>query len=56
MAELLALPESKAEDCLSDSVVSGAVTAKTDRLEGIADFSQVQDPLENLQRLELQHQ
>jgi len=48
MAELLALPESKAEDCLSDMVVSGAVTAKTDRLEGIIDFSQVQDPLENL--------
>jgi len=48
MAELLALPESEAEDCLSDMVVSGAVTAKTDRLEGIIDFSQQQDPLENL--------
>lgn len=49
MAELLALPESKAEDCLSEMVVSGAVSAKTDRLEGIIDFSQQdQDPLENL--------
>eukprot|EP00088_Acartia_fossae_P060400 TRINITY_DN7231_c0_g2_i1.p1 TRINITY_DN7231_c0_g2~~TRINITY_DN7231_c0_g2_i1.p1 ORF type:complete len:289 (-),score=104.84 TRINITY_DN7231_c0_g2_i1:86-952(-) len=49
MAELLALPESKAEDCLSEMVVSGAVTAKTDRLEGIIDFRQQnQDPLENL--------
>jgi len=48
MAELLALPESQAEDCLSDMVVSGAVQAKTDRLEGIIDFSQQQDPLENL--------
>ena len=33
---------------LFTQVVSGAVTAKTDRLEGIIDFSQVQDPLENL--------
>jgi len=48
MAELLALPESQAEDCLSDMVVSGAVQAKTDRLEGIIDFSQQRDPLENL--------
>jgi len=48
MAELLALPESKAEDSLADMVVSGAVQAKTDRLEGIIDFSQQQDPLENL--------
>jgi 26S proteasome regulatory subunit N5 len=48
MAELLALPESKAEDSLSDMVVSGAVAAKTDRLEGVIDFTQQSDPLENL--------
>jgi len=48
MAELLALPESKAEDSLAEMVVSGAVEAKTDRLEGIIDFSQQQDPLDNL--------
>jgi len=49
MAELLALPEEKAEDCLSEMVVSGAVTAKSDRLEGIIDFrDQNQDPLEAL--------
>eukprot|EP00088_Acartia_fossae_P060399 TRINITY_DN7231_c0_g1_i1.p1 TRINITY_DN7231_c0_g1~~TRINITY_DN7231_c0_g1_i1.p1 ORF type:complete len:486 (-),score=172.02 TRINITY_DN7231_c0_g1_i1:118-1575(-) len=48
MAELLALPETQAEDSLSEMVVSGAVSAKTDRLEGIIDFSQQQDPLENL--------
>jgi len=48
MAELLALSESKAEDCLADMVVAGSVNAKTDRLEGIIDFSQQQDPLENL--------
>jgi len=49
MAQLLALPEAKAEDSLSEMVVSGAVSAKTDRLEGIIDFSQQdQDPLENL--------
>jgi 26S proteasome regulatory subunit N5 len=49
MAELLALPESKAEDSLAEMVVSGAVSAKTDRLEGVIDFSQQdQDPLENL--------
>jgi len=49
MAELLALPEEKAEDSLSEMVVSGAVTAKSDRLEGIIDFrDQNQDPLEAL--------
>jgi len=48
MANLLALTESQTEDCLSDMVVAGTVTAKTDRLEGIVDFTQQQDPLENL--------
>jgi len=49
MAELLALSEEKAEDSLSEMVVSGAVTAKSDRLEGIIDFrDQNQDPLEAL--------
>lgn len=48
MAELLALSEAETEDCLSDMVVAGCVAAKTDRLEGIIDFSQQLDPLENL--------
>jgi len=48
MAQLLALTETETEDCLSDMVVSGTVSAKTDRLEGIVDFTQQQDPLENL--------
>ena len=40
MAHLLALTETETEDCLSDMVVAGTVTAKTDRLEGIVDFTQ----------------
>merc|ERR1712211_168650 len=36
------------EDRLSDMVVAGTVSAKTDRLEGIVDFTEQQDPLENL--------
>jgi len=48
MAQLLALTETETEDCLSDMVVSGTVTAKTDRLEGIVDFTEQTDPLENL--------
>merc|ERR1712098_621973 len=48
MAQLLALTETETEDCLSDMVVSGTVTAKTDRLEGIVDFTEQQDPLEAL--------
>jgi len=48
MAKLLALTEAETEDCLSDMVVSGVVSAKTDRLEGIIDFTEQQDPLENL--------
>merc|ERR1719392_234793 len=48
MATLLALTEAETEDCLSDMVVAGTVSAKTDRLEGIVDFTEQQDPLENL--------
>merc|ERR1711936_1069205 len=48
MAILLALTEAETEDCLSDMVVAGTVSAKTDRLEGIVDFTEQQDPLENL--------
>jgi len=50
MAQLLALTETETEDCLSDMVVAGTVSAKTDRLEGIVDFTshQCQDPLESL--------
>jgi len=48
MAQLLALSEAETEDCLSDMVVAGTVSAKTDRLEGIVDFTEQQDPLENL--------
>ena len=48
MAQLLALTEAETEDCLSDMVVAGTVSAKTDRLEGIVDFTEQQDPLENL--------
>merc|ERR1712126_340787 len=50
MAQLLALTEAETEDCLSDMVVAGTVSAKTDRLEGIVDFTshQCQDPLESL--------
>jgi 26S proteasome regulatory subunit N5 len=48
MAQLLALTETETEDCLSDMVVAGTVSAKTDRLEGIVDFTEQQDPLENL--------
>jgi len=48
MAKLLALTEAETEDCLSDMVVAGVVSAKTDRLEGIIDFTEQQDPLENL--------
>ena len=58
MAKLLALTEAETEDCLSDmvsaiqlrivstfiyhQVVAGTVTAKTDRLEGIIDFTEQQ--------------
>eukprot|EP00090_Calanus_glacialis_P021735 TRINITY_DN3353_c0_g1_i3.p1 TRINITY_DN3353_c0_g1~~TRINITY_DN3353_c0_g1_i3.p1 ORF type:complete len:485 (-),score=199.67 TRINITY_DN3353_c0_g1_i3:93-1547(-) len=48
MAKLLALTEAETEDCLSEMVVAGTVSAKTDRLEGIIDFTEQQDPLENL--------
>jgi len=48
MSSLLALSEAETEDCLADMVVAGTVTAKTDRLAGIVDFSEQQDPLENL--------
>jgi len=48
MAQLLALTEAETEDCLSDMVVAGTVSAKTDRLEGIVDFTEQQDPLESL--------
>merc|ERR1711874_371584 len=49
MAELLALSESETEDSLSAMVVAGTVSAKTDRLEGIVDFTEVEkDPLERL--------
>jgi len=48
MANLLALSENETEDCLSDMVVAGTVSAKTDRLEGIVDFTQQEDPLEAL--------
>ena len=40
MCKLLALTESETEDCLSDMVVAGTVSAKTDRLEGIVDFTE----------------
>merc|ERR1712079_951408 len=46
MSNLLALSE--AEDCLSEMVVAGTVSAKTDRLEGIVDFTEQEDPLEAL--------
>merc|ERR1712179_514400 len=39
MAKLLALTEAQTEDCLSEMVVAGTVSAKTDRLEGIIDFT-----------------
>merc|ERR1712059_3075 len=48
MAHLLALTEGETEDALSEMVVAGTVSAKTDRLEGIIDFTEQQDPLENL--------
>lgn len=48
MAQLLALTEDETEDCLSAMVVAGTVSAKTDRLEGIVDFTEQTDPLENL--------
>lgn len=48
MSQLLALTEAETEDCLSDMVVAGTVSAKTDRLEGIVDFTEQQDPLESL--------
>merc|ERR550519_1419349 len=48
MAKLLALTEAETEDCLSDMVVAGTVSAKTDRLEGIIDFTEQENPLENL--------
>ena len=40
MSKLLALTETETEDCLSDMVVAGTVSAKTDRLEGIVDFTE----------------
>lgn len=48
MCNLLALSENETEDCLSDMVVAGTISAKTDRLEGIVDFTQQEDPLEAL--------
>jgi len=49
MSELLALSQSETEDSLSEMVVAGTVSAKTDRLEGIVDFSEAdKDPLETL--------
>jgi len=48
MSNLLALSESEVEDCLSEMVVAGTVSAKTDRLEGIVDFTEQEDPLEAL--------
>jgi len=49
MANLLALTEAETEDSLSAMVVAGTVSAKTDRLEGIVDFTNVEkDPLETL--------
>ena len=42
MSSLLALSEAETEDCLADMVVAGTVTAKTDRLAGIVDFSEQQ--------------
>lgn len=49
MAELLALSQSETEDNLSTMVVAGTISAKTDRLEGIVDFSDMEkDPLERL--------
>jgi len=44
MAELLALTETEAEDFLSTMVVSKTVEAKTDRLDGVVDFTKHQDP------------
>lgn len=44
MAQLLALTEKEAEDFLSNMVVNKAVEAKTDRLDGIVDFTKQQDP------------
>ena len=41
MAQLLELTEAETEEFLSQMVVSGAVQAKTDRLEGIVSFIKV---------------
>ena len=48
MAKLLALTEAQTEDCLSEMVVAGTVSAKTDGLEGIIGFIEQRDPLKNL--------
>merc|ERR1712226_401422 len=44
MAFLLSLTEAEAEDFLSTMVVNKTVEAKTDRLDGIVDFTKHQDP------------
>merc|ERR1712029_1339203 len=44
MAQLLALTEAEAEDFLSTMVVNKTVEAKTDRLDGIVDFTKQKDP------------
>ena len=41
MSQLLELSEAETEEFLSQMVVSGAVQAKTDRLEGIVSFIKV---------------
>merc|ERR1712027_213275 len=44
MSFLLSLTEAEAEDFLSTMVVNKTVEAKTDRLDGIVDFTKHQDP------------
>ncbi len=48
MAELLSLSEAEAEEFLSAMVVAGTVEAKTDRLEGVVNFTRHKRPNEIL--------
>jgi len=46
MAKLLGLSENAAEESLNAMVVAKSIEAKIDRLDGIVDFQQTQDPNE----------
>jgi 26S proteasome regulatory subunit N5 len=48
MAELLGLSENAAEEALNTMVISGTVSAKIDRLDGVVDFRREKDPYEVL--------